>query len=191
MVLNLRKITPAISLGLLDLAAFSKAEGLAAGRESERAGARYVLGKLLNDEPFELAYSPTNKPYLKDRPEHISISHSHDKLAVICNSAENTGIDIELVRDKVKNIRHKFLNDSESDLAGQDTGKLIMLWAAKETLYKVYGLKEVDFKKHLFVDAVDDDTLTGRICMAQVNKRYSLACESIDNYKLVYVLHEI
>jgi 4'-phosphopantetheinyl transferase len=42
--------------------------------------------------------------------KHISISHSHDKLAIIVNEKEATGIDIELIRDKVLKIKHKFLS---------------------------------------------------------------------------------
>jgi 4'-phosphopantetheinyl transferase len=191
-VLEIRNINAKITLGLLDLAAFSTAAGIDVKRESEKAGALYVLKHLLNNEPFELGYSATNKPFLKNRAEHISISHSHNRLAIICNTTHNTGIDVELVRDKVKNIQHKFLNAQEIAFANEDPETLITLWAAKETLYKVYGLKEVDFKKHLFVDAfLNGDTITGRIKMAHLNKTYLLANERLEDYKLVYALDEV
>lgn len=190
-MINIRHITTAISIGLLDLAAFSKEQNLAAKRETEKAGALHLLKQLLNNEPFELAYSATNKPFLQGRAEHISISHSHDKLAIICNRACNTGIDIELIRDKVTKIQHKFLNDREIAFANNDTEALITLWAAKETLYKVYGLKEMDFKLNLFIDNFTGEQMTGHIRTHNLDKTYTLINERIDEYKLVYVLDEV
>jgi phosphopantetheinyl transferase len=191
LVQEVRQINDKISIGLLDLAAFSARESHATMRLAEKAGALYLLKYLLNHEPFELAYSATNKPYLKDRSEHISISHSHDMLAIICNRAENTGIDIELLRDKVQGIQHKFLYETEKAFAHNDTDRLITLWAAKESLYKVYGLKELDFKKHLFVDAFEGPGITGHIRAEHMNKSYRLVAEQTGNYKMVYVLHEL
>lgn len=188
---HIRRIEPFITLGILDLKAFSEAEGINVKRDQEKAGALYLLKRLLGDAPFELGYSATNKPFLKGREEHISISHSHDRLAIIVNTQHNTGVDIELIRDKVQGIQHRFLNDRERAFAGNDTETLITLWAAKETLYKVYGLKEVDFRKHLFVDDFHGDRITAHIRMNDLNKSYLLAGERIDNYKLVYPLHEI
>jgi len=189
-VINIRNINNDISVGLLDLQAFAASRGLIAKRDTEKAGALYLLKELLNNTPVELGYSATNKPFLTGRPEHISISHSHDKLAIICNTKSNTGIDIELIRDKVQKIRHKFLNEQELAFAQNDVEKLITYWAAKETLYKVYGLKEMDFKLNLFVDDFSGDTLTGHIKAKGLDKKYTLANERVDEYKLVYVLNE-
>ncbi len=190
-VINIKKIEPLITVGILDLAAFAaKRKGLTK-RELEKAGTLFLLEQMLNTNAFNLEYSLTNKPFLKNRAEHISISHSHDKLAVIINQKENTGIDIELMRDKVLHIRHKFLSEAEALFAKDDVEKLITIWAAKETMYKVYGLKELDFKTHLFVDAFEEEIIFGKINNGSFNKRYRLKCENIDNYKMVYVLNEI
>lgn len=191
MVLEIRKINVKITLGLLDLKAYSGKEKIKVKRELERAGTHYLLKHLLNSDTFELAYTPENKPYLKNRPEHISISHSKDKLAIILNTHESTGIDIEQIRDKVKNIKHKFLNKQELAFAGDDATKLITLWAAKEAMYKVYGLKELEFIRHLFVEAFSDNEIKGSIETGSLKKRYCLMSEEIDGYKLVYILHEL
>lgn len=190
-MLEIREINEHIRLGLLDLAAFSSKEAITVKRELERAGALFLLKQLLKKEVFELAYTPENKPYLKNRSEHISISHSHSRLAIILNTKEPTGIDIEMIRDKILNIQHKFLNPSELLFAQNDVHKLLTLWAAKEALYKVYGLKEVDFSLHLFVEEFQGSELTGHIALKDFKKKYKLVSETIENYKMVYVLNEV
>jgi phosphopantetheinyl transferase len=190
-VVEIREINEHLRLGLLDLDTFSKQEGISVKREVEKEGVQYLLKHLLKTTGFELNYTAERKPFLRNRPEHISISHSHDKLAIIINRTEPTGIDIELIRDKVKNIQHKFLNDHELRVANNDVDKLLTYWAAKEALYKVYGLKEVEFSLHLFVEGLETKDLTGRIELSDFKKTYKLISEDIENYKLVYILNEI
>jgi len=190
-VINIRKINPFIALGILDLKVFAQGYLNMLKRDIERAGSIYLLGELLNTKEFELNYTPANKPFLKGRTEHISISHSHDKLAIIINQNESTGIDIELMRDKVLKIQHKFLNPTELAFAKDNVERLITIWAAKEALYKVYGLKEVDFIKNLFIEDFESTDIFGKIDIGSFNKSYKLISENLDGYKLVYVLNEL
>jgi 4'-phosphopantetheinyl transferase len=190
-LIEIRRINDYISLGLLDLREFSEKNRIYVKRELERAGTKFLIENLLNDPSVRLCYNEHNKPYLDQRPEHISISHSHDKLAIIVNTKEHTGVDIELVRDKVKHIQYKFLNSDELLFANNDTGKLITLWAAKEALYKIHGLKEVEFIRNLRIEGFKNGRIFGNIELENFKKRYELATELIDNYRLVYVLHEV
>jgi len=151
-VINIRKISPTISIGILDLKVFGQEHLNLLKRDLEKTGSLFLLGELLKTNEFELEYTSANKPFLKGRTEHISISHSHDKLAIIIDQNQNTGIDIELIRDKVLKIQHKFLNPAELTFARDHIERLITIWGAKEALYKVYGLKEVDFIKNLFIE---------------------------------------
>ncbi len=173
------------------MAAFAAIKVNLPKRELEKAGSLFLLEEMLKTKDFSLEYHPTKKPFLKNRTEHISISHSHDKLAIIINEKENTGIDIELLRDKVLKIQHKFLSPAEMDFAKDDVEKLITIWAAKEAMYKIYGLKELDFIKNLFVQKFDGSVIFGKIDNANFKKQYRLISENIDDYKMVYVLNEI
>jgi phosphopantetheinyl transferase len=190
-VFELREIDKHIRIGILDLKAFAIENGLGIKRDIEKRGSLYLLKHLLNSEDFDLAHSLQNKPFLIGRPEHISISHSHDKLALIMNKKEATGIDIELIRDKVINIQHKFLNERELHFANNNVEKLVTLWAAKETLYKIYGLKEMEFIANLSIDAFDGEEMKGYIHAGQLKKTFLLKQEKIENYKLVYAAHEL
>jgi 4'-phosphopantetheinyl transferase len=190
-VIEIHEINSCISIGILDLALFGTKQNIQNNREKEKAATSVLLKGLMHGKPFELVYTAENKPKLKNSPTHISISHSHDKLAIIKNEKENTGIDIELIRDKVLTVTHKFLNPSELLFAGKDIEKLITLWAAKEALYKVYGLKGIDFKINLAVDPFSGHAITGRVISNGKKKEYAMAKEKIDNYIMVYILNEI
>ena len=92
-MINIRKISPTISIGILDLKVFGQEHLNLLKRDLEKAGSLFLLGELLKTNEFELEYTSANKPFLKGRTEHISISHSHDKLAIIIDQNQNTGID--------------------------------------------------------------------------------------------------
>jgi 4'-phosphopantetheinyl transferase len=190
-LIQIRHITSAISLGILNLKAFSEHYGLAVKRAQEQAGTLFVLRQLLGEPGAELNYTEQRKPYLAGRPEHISISHSHDKLVIILNREKNTGVDIELVRDKVLTVRHKFLNEAEALFAGTDVEKLISIWAAKESMYKYHGLKGLDFKTNISVEDFDGTVIFGKIETGVFKGKFLLIREKIDGYMLVYILDEI
>jgi len=37
-----------------------------------------------------------------------------------------------------------------------------LIWTAKESLYKAYGLKKLDFRAHIFVTQIEWDGLSGK-----------------------------
>ena len=190
-VFNIKK---GLFFGILDLDAFASQKGLSAKREIETLGKQYLISKLLDREAVQIIYDSKGKPHLAGDTRHISLSHSHGKLAIIVNDHEPTGIDIELIRNKVLRIRHKFLSPAELAETGDDVEKLLIYWAAKESLYKIYGLKEVDFITHLFVKPFNKHnlgTITGEINLPAFKKAFELNYQSIDNYILVYALSEL
>ena len=160
-------------------------------RELEAKGIRLLLKSLFNNEECTLAYYENGKPYLKSHPEHISISHSHDRLAIIVNKKESTGIDIELIRDKVFTIAHKFLKEKErADLQEGDLEKYLVYWAAKETLFKIHGERNINFKEHLCIEPFNynevNGLINGEIVLPGYKKRYTLHYQKMENYMLVY-----
>jgi len=152
-----------------------------------------LLKILFDGKKPSLAYTASNKPYLEGEKTQISISHSHDKLVILANTEQSTGVDIELIRDKIVNIKHKFLNTHELNFAGNDLELLTVLWAAKECIYKAYGLKDVEFNKHIYIDSFnsDENNFYGRMDLPNFKKRYLLHRKKIENYILVYILSEV
>jgi phosphopantetheinyl transferase len=176
--------------GIIDLKAFSLIHPDSTKRELETLGKNRLLA-YLTSETTKLTYDDKGKPHLANDSRHISISHSHNKLVIIINDNEETGVDIELIRDKVLNIKHKYLSKNELLDANDDVEKLLIYWAAKETLYKIYGLKEVEFIKHLAIEPFtkqDKGKLLGSINLSNFNASFELNYQLIDNYALVYAL---
>lgn len=179
--------------GLLDLKAFADQVNLSSKREIETKGREYLIKKLI-DTDCRVKYDDKGKPHLLNDPRHISVSHSHDRLAIIVNKNEATGIDIELIRDKVLKIKHKFLTENELSDANNDVEKLLIYWAAKETLYKIYGLKEVDFIEHLLVKPFTKHklgTIIGEINLPTFKQKFELHYQLLPDYVLVYALSKI
>ena len=190
-MLSIRHINEHINIGQLDLTVFAAEHGVTLKRDIERAGTRYLLKELLNTNDYQLCYDEFSKPYLQGRKEHISISHSHDKLVIITNTKESTGIDIELIREKVTNIQHKFLNEVELAYAKDHVDKLITIWAAKEAIFKAHGKRELEFSSHIVIENPQGQRLKGEIRLGDFQRSYELKVETIDQYRMVYVMHEI
>lgn len=144
---------------------------------------REVRGACLKDE--------FGKPYLEDSEYHISFSHSNEMVAVI-GSPNNVGIDIQKYVDKIDRIKHKFLSEKELQyLHGEHIKeKLHILWGAKESLYKAYGRKKVEFKEHLAIEEFQWDgfssNFTGTIYINDHQTEHDLFAMEVDDYMLVY-----
>lgn len=101
----------------------------------------------------DLVYHENGKPHLSDG-KHISITHSHNFTGVIISGMDQVGIDIEMQRDKILRIAHKFTPFEEYRTLANTKAivrKLTIVWGAKESLYKIYGQKGLSFIKHIDV----------------------------------------
>jgi 4'-phosphopantetheinyl transferase len=190
------KVDDHSEIGILDLRLYLETAGLKEKRELEKEGAKFLLNELLEGAEDALYYDEFGKPHLNDMGRHMSLSHSHDKLAIILNKVEPTGIDIELVRDKVLNIKHKFLSPDElNKISDEEVDKMIVYWAVKESLYKIHGRKKVDFSRDLSVSDFDyresGGEIKGKISLVDFNKSYLLHYEKRGEYILVYMIREI
>lgn len=159
-------------------------------RPIEYLASRYVLhvmsgreirGACLKDE--------FGKPYLEGSKYHISFSHSHDYIAVIAGPKE-VGVDIQIILDKIERIAHKFLNPHEEDGIFDDRlNHLHFFWGAKESLYKAYGRKKVEFNQDLLVEPpqiVDGVYRSeGYVLKNNYNKIFDIEGHIFDNYMLV------
>jgi len=112
-----------------------------------------VLLKELSGEEKEILYTSFGKPYLSDNSFHISISHTKGYAALIINNENETAIDIEKISSRVENIRSRFVNEEEEKaLSTADRiTRLLLYWSAKESLFKLLSVENVDFKRHLHI----------------------------------------
>lgn len=148
---------------------------------------RKIRGACLKDE--------FGKPYLENSKLQISISHSRELVAVMAGP-KAVGIDIQLIVPKITRLAHKFLNKKEADSI-TDKHQLAMMhiyWGAKESLYKGYGRKKLEFKDHIKIDPFTfdpkGDDLKGFVEKEDYKQAYWLKYQLIKNYVLVYCMEE-
>lgn len=168
-------------------------------RKKEWLAARILTEKLTGNPEASIVYDAHNKPFLKGSGDNISISHSHDLLAIILDTRP-TGIDIELIKPKVELIKQKFMSEPELGSLQSEhiSEQLTVYWCAKESLYKLYGKKELAFKENLIIEPFpysENGIIKGWIKNAVANKGYTLRYEKLrsgkDDYMLSYVIGEV
>jgi len=149
-------------------------EGLALNPEEEDDLARYkgirrlewLAGRRLlhlltgADARLPLGKNAFAKPFFLHRPElHCSLSHSHGIVGAML--AEGVcGCDLQVLVDKMPRLAGRFLHREEDSFLqtfSQATRFDLMhvYWTAKESLYKAYGLKELDFRENLRIEPFD------------------------------------
>jgi phosphopantetheinyl transferase len=148
------------------------------------------LSKEIGLDKLKIYKNSFGKPFLLNDTAKISFSHSHNYAVAIINQKKSTGIDIEQINYKVFKISQKFLSQTESNIVNNNLEELTYYWCAKETLYKVYGNKEIIFKRDLFVDKrfFGEGLFIGYILKNNIETKIQLRGEKLDNYIIVYVV---
>lgn len=103
-------------------------------RKIEFLYSRVLLKSILGQDYQEIVYLLSGKPTM--RGVQISISHSSSFIGVIISKTSAVAMDIEEYRPRVMHIRSKFVRSDEQDVF-QSIEDSILLWSAKETLFKM------------------------------------------------------
>jgi 4'-phosphopantetheinyl transferase len=131
-----------------------------------------------------------NNPYLSKIQGFVSLSHTSNYAVAIVSLAEEVGIDIERVSDKLSRVAHKFLATTERLHAGNDLLRMCIYWCAKESLYKWYGKKNLSFKENIYIEPFENEPslLQGEIFMDGVLKtEHQLMVFYVDDYVITAV----
>jgi 4'-phosphopantetheinyl transferase len=163
-------------------------------RRKEWLSVRALVNTLMG-KSCKITYQETGKPIITEHSLFISVSHTDGFVAVSLNNKEETGIDIQTKGDKINKIKHKFLGEAELACikTNKDSEKLLVFWCAKESLYKLYGKKEVIFNKDLFISPFEletSGTLNGSVSKEEL-KNYLLHYYIFTKFVIVYVANEI
>ena len=142
-------------------------------------------------EDADLFYDENGKPHLKNG-KHISITHSFNFSAVIVSNSI-IGIDIEKQRDKISIIAHKFV-DYEFDYLDRNEAdyvkRLTIIWCVKESLYKLFAIPGLSFKKHCLVIPFsgNDNETTAWIDYKNIKRRYSIHFLEFEGFTCAYAI---
>jgi ribosomal-protein-alanine N-acetyltransferase len=126
-------------------------------RKEEFLISRSALAAALKPLPLSAVYYNGNQP--KHEAGHISISHTKNGAIAAYSATVEVGIDIEGVRPQIGRIAQKFIRaDEEKYLASLGaTHAQQLLWGIKESLFKLFGSGNVDFKKHLHITSLSNE----------------------------------
>jgi 4'-phosphopantetheinyl transferase EntD len=118
-----------------------------------------VLLFTLTGENEPVHYHSSGKPYFARGKAYLSISHTKGYVSVIVSKTNEVGIDIEKISERVHKVAHKFVRDDEflPEDPIQKTQALLLIWAAKETMFKCMDEEAVDFREHLYVGLSQTD----------------------------------
>lgn len=152
---------------------------------------------LLAEEGYtdeDLFYDDLGKPHLKDG-KYISITHSFSFSGIIVGDRE-VGIDIEMQREKILLIAHKFTPIEEyRTLANTDAlvRKLTIVWGAKEAVYKLFAQPKVSFLQHINITDFDfdDQRTTGKITFNGKTSWYEFEFMEFEGFTCVYTLRKV
>ncbi len=158
---------------------------------------RLLLRTMLNtSEYIDCLMDDHGKPYLVSYDYHISLSHSYDYAAVMISRDKDkkVGLDLEMIKQKIKLVRHKFLSDGElaQKQIGQDINGLYVCWCAKEAIYKWHGKKELEFKRDIHIlpfKLREKGTLTAVVNLPEGTKEVEVSYfKTKDGYMMGYVV---
>lgn len=156
---------------------------------------RLLLRTMLNTaEYIDCRMDEHGKPYLVNSPYHISLSHSYDYAAVMIGKEKSVGVDIEQIKDKIHRIQQKFLSPPELEGLGvkDDTHGLYICWCVKEAIYKWYGKKGLEFRKHIHIQPFQllaAGSLTVKVDLPEGTQTVTVCYfNTISGYMLGYVV---
>lgn len=157
---------------------------------------RLLLRTMLNTKEYiDCQFDEDGKPYLTNFDYQISLSHSYDYAAVMISKKDAVGVDIELIKHKIKSIRHKFLNDVElaQKQIGDNIDGLYVAWCAKEAIYKWHGKKGLEFKRDIHIKPFklkNEGKLNAIVALPSGSKELTVNYfRTKDGYMLGYVVH--
>ena len=124
-------------------------------RQRETLGARRALLSL--DAALAtrtLGRDGYGKPYFTGEPPRpFSLSHSHGHAAALLADVP-CGVDLQRRDEKIARLRSKFERADERAFVGahaDEVAALHVLWGAKESLYKLWGRRGIDWTADMIV----------------------------------------
>lgn len=163
---------------------------------------RVLLQQLFPTETIALHKNEFNKPSLliNGKPYAVSITHSYEYAAVMVSSAHAVALDLEKIDERVQRVARKFIREDEGfdefTLTMMEENELTkyytIIWSAKETLYKYYSKKELDFLQNLrilpFTINPNGFVIEGCITKEMYQLNLPIEVRFIEEYVLTYSL---
>lgn len=162
-------------------------------RRLERLAVRALINASFDKRQY-LGYEENNRPFLKNYPGDISISHADNFACIFVHESKNVGVDIELTSRNFYAVEARILSDNEiSYLTESDKQQqLCLIWCAKEAIYKAMNQRSVDFMKNIEIKKFipkSKGKLSAIFTMPDEGVKINLQLhyKFVDSYALVWV----
>jgi phosphopantetheinyl transferase (holo-ACP synthase) len=162
-------------------------------RKKQWLAYRRLIKEIISPKKYPVHYDESGKPFLAGSDWHISVSHTGDYAGVIISRDVRVGIDLEMVQPRIDRVKEKFLDESE--LSAISTHKwlehLTLSWCAKEAIYKLYGWRNLDFKKNIRIrlpGKAEENIFYGDILLPSGVQSYKLFVEMNGNLMVVWAI---
>ncbi len=113
---------------------------------------------------------------------YISISHTNGYVCVLLSTQKVVAIDIEYRSDRIARIRSKFLRSDEPFTLIE---QLLLVWSAKETLYKYFSEDDLMYNE-MKVESISDSSLS--MINLKTNEKKMVSYLSTPDYVLTYLV---
>jgi 4'-phosphopantetheinyl transferase len=164
-------------------------------RKKQWLGYRIILQHLMNNKQVTLHYDEFGKPHFPDMGSHLSVSHSGDFSAAIISSRTPVGIDIEKIRDRIERVADRFLSVRESGWISNlhRLEQLHVCWGAKESLYKLHGTTDVDFKTDMELEQFEyictgKGSISATMHLPEGKRDFIIHYRKMEDYMLVWAV---
>jgi 4'-phosphopantetheinyl transferase len=164
-------------------------------RKKQWLGYRIILQRLLERGHVRISYDEHGKPSVPGDTCHFSVSHSGDYSAAITSFLTPVGIDIERIRDRIERVTDRFLTEKELSWMNRTyrLEQLHICWGAKESLYKLNGKSNVDFKTDMELEQFDylcigKGSFNATMNLPEGKRDFTIQYRKIEDYMLVWAM---
>ena len=133
-------------------------------RKKEWLATRALLNKLIY-QPHLIKYHTDGRPYLENSTINISITHCTGFVAILLHASCLPGIDAEHTSRQVSKVASRFISPEElsdcSDKTGFSNRRMLMHWCAKEAIFKMAPISNIEFSNDIRIFLKDSDEDSG------------------------------
>lgn len=149
-LLEIRQLTPCTRLGFWRMD--EPWEG--SPRLRERMAVQLLLTAMMGgDTSYTIGHETSGKPFLMSHPSEagteafpystrLSISHTRGYAVILISNDSRVGVDIEYRSSRVDDIASRFIRPDEP---AKTTDEKLLLWSAKEAVYKLFSEDRLGF----------------------------------------------